>query len=83
MAAGMPMHGLDSHVAVYWDHPSPLLSPAQVLAAAYQALAPRGLAGDTRAERALVALLTIPITKYDVVTGLGLSEWGGEGCKCP
>ncbi len=47
---------------------------AQVLAAAYQALSTRGLAGDMRAERALVQLLTLPITKYDVVTGLGLSE---------
>ena len=47
----------------------------QVLATAHTALAPSGLAGDSKAERHLVALLTIPLTKYDVVTGLGLSEW--------
>ena len=45
-----------------------------MLAAAHNALAGRGLAGDIRGERALVALLTTPITKYDVVTALGLSE---------
>lgn len=42
-----------------------------MLAAAHSALAGRGLAGDLRAERALVALLTTPITKYDVYTALG------------
>lgn len=54
---------------------SPRCRVVQVLAAAYQALKTRRLAGDVRAEKALVALLTLPITKYDVVTGLGLSEW--------
>lgn len=43
---------------------------SQVLAAAHSALAGRGLSGDLRAERALVALLTTPITKYDVSTAL-------------
>lgn len=52
----------------------------QVLAAAYKALAPKGLAGDNRAEKQLVALLTIPLTKYDVVTGLGLSEYMVPTC---
>ncbi|KAL6753231.1 vacuolar protein sorting-associated protein 35 [Haematococcus lacustris] len=56
-------------------HPNLVTNVNQVLAAAHAALAPRGLAGDSRAERALVALLTLPITKYDVVTGLGLSEY--------
>lgn len=47
----------------------------EVLAAAHAALAPSGLAGDSKAERQLVALLMIPLTKYDVVTGLGLTEY--------
>ncbi|GAX84024.1 hypothetical protein CEUSTIGMA_g11449.t1 [Chlamydomonas eustigma] len=46
----------------------------QVLAAAHAALA-TGLSGDIKAEKQLVALLTIPLTKYDVVTGLGLTEY--------
>mmetsp|Transcript_10243 Transcript_10243/g.17835 ORF Transcript_10243/g.17835 Transcript_10243/m.17835 type:complete len:833 (-) Transcript_10243:476-2974(-) len=56
-------------------HPNIVENVNQVLAAAHGALAPRGLAGDARAERALVVLLTLPITKYDVVTGLGLTEY--------
>jgi hypothetical protein len=47
----------------------------QVLAAAHRALSGRGLRGDARAEKALVTLLTLPLTKYDVPTSLGLCEW--------
>lgn len=47
----------------------------QVLAAAYSALSSRGLTADPRAEKQLVALLTLPLAKYDVVTGLGLTEY--------
>lgn len=55
----------------------------QVLAAAHKALAGRGgLQGDVRAEKALVSLLSLPITRYDVVTGLGLSECGAV-CVSP
>lgn len=66
------------HISTNWP-PPPLASssPArpQVLAAAHQALSTSGLSGDIKAEKQLVALLTIPLTKYDVVTGLGLSKW--------
>lgn len=57
-------------------HPNIVSHVNEVLSAAYLALAPSGgLHGDVRAERHLLALLTLPITKYDVVTGLGLTEY--------
>ena len=57
-------------------HPNLVSHVNEVLSAAYLALAPMGgLHGDVRAERHLLALLTLPITKYDVVTGLGLTEY--------
>mmetsp|Transcript_27157 Transcript_27157/g.69109 ORF Transcript_27157/g.69109 Transcript_27157/m.69109 type:complete len:847 (-) Transcript_27157:307-2847(-) len=57
-------------------HPNNVDHVNQVLAAAHTALSSRGgLGGDVRAEKALVALLSLPITRYDVVTGLGLSEY--------
>uniref|UniRef100_A0A7R9YYL8 Vacuolar protein sorting-associated protein 35 n=1 Tax=Chlamydomonas euryale TaxID=1486919 RepID=A0A7R9YYL8_9CHLO len=56
--------------------PSNIGNVNAVLSAAYAALSSAGgLSGDMKAERGLVALLTIPLTKYDVVTGLGLSEY--------
>ncbi|KAG1664616.1 hypothetical protein FOA52_004491 [Chlamydomonas sp. UWO 241] len=56
--------------------PSSVENVNAVLSAAHSALsASGGLSGDAKAERGLVALLTIPITKYDVVTGLGLTEY--------
>ena len=57
-------------------HPNIVSHVNEVLSAAYLALAPMGgLHGDVRAERHLLTLLTLPITKYDVVTGLGLTEY--------
>ena len=40
-----------------------------------QALASRDVAADARAEKQLVALLTIPLESYDVVTVLGLGRY--------
>ncbi len=40
-----------------------------------QALASRDVAADARAEKQLVALLTIPLDSYDVVTVLGLGRY--------
>ena len=42
-----------------------------------QALQPRNLAADARAEKQLVALLSLPLESYDVVTVLGLSRYPG------
>ena len=41
----------------------------------HQALASRDVAADGRAEKQLVALLTIPLESYDVVTVLGLGRY--------
>lgn len=35
----------------------------------------RSLAGDTRAERSLVSLLSLPLGRYDAVTVLGLDRY--------
>ncbi|KAG2444706.1 hypothetical protein HXX76_001450 [Chlamydomonas incerta] len=58
-------------------HPGQLAYVDEVLAAAHAALGDRGpgLGGDARAERQLVALLGVPLTKYGVDVALGLKEY--------
>lgn len=57
-------------------YPSQLANVDEVLAAAHAALSARGgLAGDLRAERQLVALLSVPLTKYGVDVALGLQQY--------
>ncbi|PNW88440.1 hypothetical protein CHLRE_01g029650v5 [Chlamydomonas reinhardtii] len=58
-------------------HPGQLAYVDEVLAAAHAALGDRGpgLGGDARAERQLVALLSVPLAKYGVDVALGLKEY--------
>ncbi|KAG2501801.1 hypothetical protein HYH03_000301 [Edaphochlamys debaryana] len=58
-------------------HPGVLSYVDEVLAAAHAALGERGagLGGDGRAERQLVALLSVPLTKYGVDVALALQQY--------
>ncbi|KAG2449014.1 hypothetical protein HYH02_005768 [Chlamydomonas schloesseri] len=58
-------------------HPGELAYVDEVLAAAHAALGDRGpgLGGDARAERQLVALLSVPLAKYGVDVALALKEY--------
>ncbi|KAK9808922.1 hypothetical protein WJX72_006449 [[Myrmecia] bisecta] len=56
-------------------YPDRLDSVDQVLAATHAALQSRATSRDARAEKQLVALLSIPLDKFDVVTVLGLNNY--------